>query len=138
MGFASGLPEEVAKEEPLARALNSSRYVATTTGRIKKAAFLPAPDDDTSVFRTSGLNDREVRELIVLHRPQIAKNGAAMVTAGDIYAKSLVIAADDKPPRHANVRGWPLFPSNEAQQKLERNAIAMALAEKAKWLPAAG
>jgi len=136
MSLLSGLTEEVQPGERLARFLRSSSHVAKHHGRIKAAAFLPAPDDDTSVFRASGLDDTEVRELGTQHVQSSTRHGTALVAAEKVYAEDLEIVPEEEegPPRHANIRGWPV--SNDPEiQKNQRRLKAEAIASEANWLP---
>lgn len=133
MNLPSGLTNEVKPVETLARFLRSSSHVAKSTGRIKAAGFLPAPDDDTSIFRVTGVEDSEIKKLGLEHVPQSAKHGAALVTARTVLEEDLKIVPHEPPARHANIRGWPT--ALDAQlQKNQRRLKAAAIAENATWL----
>ena len=67
-------------------------------------------DHKTSVYRTLDLNDQEIWHLgdERVGRPRgkdvIAR---AEITVEDVRSHGLLVEADDKPPRHANIAGWP-------------------------------
>lgn len=133
--LASGLSSSIADEELLARFVVQSSWFAKTTRRVKHQAFLPAPDNDTSVFRT----EREPTDAFwaggeaeLNGRPVY---GAAIVAAKIVRKEGLDVLAEEPPPRHANIRGWPLNADDPIEQKARRKAIAQALSEEASlWL----
>lgn len=105
----SGLPDHVDGDEDLARFLNSSRYFRVD-GSLQGKAFLP-DDGETSVFR----HGREPRKALwAIGRTTIVEgrnlHGAAIFKAGIVRAVGLDVAAEEPPPRHANIVGWPTNP----------------------------
>lgn len=127
----SGLPGGVADDEDVARALMSSSWFTKTTGRIKHNAYLPAPDDDTSVFRCTNMDAAAVHALLAENRA--TEHGAAVVAVEIIRAAGLDALASEPPKRHANIRGWPRHADPEAQ-KARRKEVAMLIAESARHL----
>jgi hypothetical protein len=127
----SGLSGLVADHEEVARSLTSSSHVSPSIGRIKHNAYLPAPDDDTSVFRCSSLSSERVFALIPEERR--TRHGAAIVQAGVIREAGLDVLAQEPPPRHANIRGWPLH-TDPDEQKARRKEIATIIAETARYM----
>jgi hypothetical protein len=125
----SGLPTFVAGDEEVARSLTSSSHVAPGRGRIKHNAYLPAPDDDTSVFRCSGRSVEELHALIPEERR--TRHGAAVVKAEVIREAGVDVIAEEPPPRHANIRGW-LRHADPDEQKARRKEIAKIIAESAR------
>lgn len=125
----SGLPVPVADDEEVARSLTSSSHVTASTGRIKHNAYLPAPDDDTSVFRCSGLSVEALHALIPEERR--TRHGAAIVIAEAIRSAGVDVLAHEPPPRHANIRSWPLHPDPD-EQKARRKEVAAVMAEAAR------
>jgi hypothetical protein len=121
----------VAGDEEVARSLTSSSHFSKEKGRIKHNAYLPAPDDDTSVFRCTGLTVDAVRELIPEERR--SRHGAAIVKAEVIREAGLDAIAVEPPPRHANIRGWPRHVDPD-EQKAQRKEAATILAENARHL----
>jgi hypothetical protein len=128
----SGLAELVADDEEVARSIMSSSWVAKSTGRIKHNAYMPAPDDDTSVFRCTKMDVSDVRSLISEDR--LTEHGAAVVPVYAVRDTSLDVIASEPPKRHANIRGWPRVHDPE-EQKSKRKEIAMGIAEIARHLP---
>jgi hypothetical protein len=63
-------------------------------------------DKRLSVFRTSGLEEHAIWILGESLRAQPLK-GRADITAAAVEETGLAVDADDIPPRHANVVGWP-------------------------------
>jgi hypothetical protein len=134
MSLPSGLPEEIADEEPLARFLKCSGHFNSTV--VKPAAFMPSPKDGkTSVFR-HGAEPREVLEAI--GRAEVAKDGslhgAAILTAGSVRAAGLEVEAVEPPPRHADITGWPWLEADREFGKARRKEIALVLVQNARRL----
>jgi hypothetical protein len=105
--LASGLPEVVADGEALVRYVTSSRQF--TNRLVKGVVFLPNPSNgETSVFR-HGSDPRS--ELWRIGYQYAAGNrhlhGAAIVTARSVREAGLDVVAQEPPPRHANITGWP-------------------------------
>ena len=119
--LASGLPDIVSDDEDLARFLTSSSQF--NAYMAKPAAFLPSTNDrETSVFR-HGSEPRDA--LWAIGNEHAARNrtlhGAAIVKARDVRAVLLEVIAEEPPPRHAAIRGWPWLDDDlelqRAQQK---------------------
>jgi len=126
----SGLPEEVADSEPLARFLTSSGHF--NAQMAKPSAFLPSPQDqETSVFRHGAVPEADLWAIGDIH---VAGNrrihGAAIVKASDVRAVALSVIAHEPPPRHAAIRDWPLD-SDPALQKAKQKKHAALVASKA-------
>jgi hypothetical protein len=135
--LASGLPETVNDDEDLARFLTSSG--AFNTQMVKPSAFLPSPRDrETSVFR----HGREPKETLwaigVEHVEHAAAgrtlHGAAIVKAREVRAALLDVTADEPPPRHAVIRGWPYVANDPELQKAQQKERANSIASKATLL----
>ncbi|HEX9837323.1 MAG TPA: hypothetical protein VGB90_10745 [Alphaproteobacteria bacterium] len=127
----SGLPEIVADGEDLARFLTSSSQY--TARMAKPAAFLPAPKGrETSVFR-HGAEPADalwaIGERIVAGSRTI--HGAAVVKAGDVRASGLGVFAEEPPPRHATIRGWPWRDDDPELQKAQQKELAILVASDA-------
>lgn len=100
-------------------------------GRPRWKLFEPARiDNSTSVFRTEGLGEPEIWQLGDVHatvdgRQPVAR---AELTPRDVSEVSLSIEADDSPPRHAAIVGWP----DRKDALMERmRELASALASRA-------
>ena len=129
--LASGLPDLVEGVEDLARFLTSSSQF--NAQMAKPAAFLPsASDRETSVFR-HGSEPRVA--LWAIGDEHAAGNrrlhGAAIVKAGDVRAALLEVIADEPPPRHAAIRGWPWLEDDLELQKAQQKERAVLVASKA-------
>lgn len=127
----SGLSDIVADEEDLARFLTqSSQFNAFMA---KPAAFLPSPRNrETSVSR-HGSEPREGLWKIGLAAAGERKlYGAAIVKAKVAStAVQLAVFADEPPPRHAVIRGWPWDGPDPELQKARQKEIAAMIASQA-------
>jgi hypothetical protein len=128
--LTSGLPEQVGDDEDLARFLTSSGQF--NAQMVKPAAFLPSMSDrETSVFR-HGIEPKaalwrignEMTRGRTLH-------GAAIVRTADVRSAQLAVVADEPPPRHAVVNGWPWIENDPELQKAQQKERAVILASKA-------
>ena len=129
MSLQSGLSVELDSAESLARFLNRSKDVAKTTGRIKPAAFLPDPHDNTSVFRTTSLSATEICTIGVENHPAKGKNGAAIVAANEVTKIELTLKAKEPPLRHAEIHDWDWNSERDvAKQKRKEKAALLAAA----------
>ncbi len=105
----SGLSALVADEERLSRFLVFGRWFNAGARYVKAAAFLPNQKVETSVFRTTGLDEAIIWPLAdaaVLNREGAALHGRADISARNVRATSLEIRAQEPPPRHADLIGW--------------------------------
>jgi hypothetical protein len=102
----------------------------------KPAAFLPVPKDrGTSVFRHGAepqaalwaIGDQFVAGSRTIH-------GAAIVKAGEVRAAGLDVFAEEPPPRHAAIRGWPWRDNDPELQKAQQKELAILVASKAMLL----
>ena len=132
--LVSGLPETVEAREDLARFLTSSSQF--NARMAKPAAFLPSPSDrETSVFR----HGSEPRDGLWAIGDTYVAGGrtiyaAAIVKAGDVRAALLEVTADEPPPRHAVIRGWPGVADDPELQKARQKERAAVLASNATLL----
>jgi hypothetical protein len=129
--LASGLPDSVADDEDLARFLTSSSQF--NAQMAKPAAFLPSPTDrETSVFRHGS---EPLETLWAIGREHVATkrrlHGVAIVKARDVRAALLDVTADEPPPRHAAIRGWPWLDDDLELQKARQKERALLVASKA-------
>jgi hypothetical protein len=126
--LASGLPDIVGDDEDLARFLTSSNHFNAQA--VKHAAFLPAPvDHETSVFR-HGTEPRDALWAIGSREVLRPFHGAAIVKTRDVKSAQLDVVAEEPPPRHAAITGWPLDKDVELQ-KAQQKERAMLIASKA-------
>jgi hypothetical protein len=118
----------VALSEILSRFVLKKDWYRSPDNSVKYAAFLPNPKNgETSVFRISGISDKEVWDI---DNREVAKDpkrpilGRADISASNAVAKGLEILPSEPPERHANIVGWP-------GEKSEQKLIALELAAEA-------
>jgi hypothetical protein len=129
--LGSGLSEIISDDEDLARFLTSSGYF--NAQMVKPAAFLPsARDQETSVFR-HGSEPRETLWTIGFEYAAANRTlyGAAIVKTHEVRAALLEVTADEPPPRHAIIRGWPYISNDPELQKAQQKQMAISIASKA-------
>jgi hypothetical protein len=94
---------------------------------------LPSPRGrETSVFRHGGepraalwaLGNQHVAGDRTIH-------GVAIVKAQDVRAAQLDVIAQEPPPRHAAIRGWPWLDDDADLQKAQQKERAALVASKA-------
>jgi hypothetical protein len=127
----SGLDEIIAEDEDLARYLTSSSQFNALM--VKPAAFLPSPkDQETSVFRHGG-EPRDQLWAIGIEHAAGGRNlhAAAICKASHIRAAQLEVIAEEPPPRHAVIRGWPFSETDPELQKAKQKELAALIASKA-------
>src|SRR5882762_178867 len=118
--------EPVTPGEHRARWLTqSNHYHRGAAPRVTERAFLPGPDGTTSVFRVDGLTDADIWQLADEHVAG-APGGRHVVGTGTLLAQAvtdvgLQTEADNDPPRHAAIVGWP-------DDKSDRKSRAQGLA----------
>jgi len=127
----SGLPEQIADGEDLARFLTQSSQFNTTM--VKPSAFLPNPNDhETSVFRHGREPSLQLwdigREAAGATRKLY---GAAIFKAKSVRAAHVEVHADEPPLRHAVIHGWPWMENDPELQKAKQKEIAALIASEA-------
>ena len=123
---ASKPAEPLAPEEPLSRFLLSDRDISH--GGVKPAAFLPAPDGTTSVFRIQELSEPEVWRLgdQYVARPRGRRlHGRGDLKHTNVTATGLRVEPDNSPPRHAAIVGWP--DEKDAQMSVAQQLASTAV-----------
>lgn len=125
MAWRADRLEPVTPDEHLARCLTQSNHYHRAAARVTERAFLPGPDGTTSVFRVDDLTDPEVWQLADEHIAGVP-GGRHVVGTGTILAQTvtdvgLQMEADNDPPRHAAIVGWP-------DDKSDRKSRAQGLA----------
>lgn len=123
----SGLPEDVADHEDIARFLTQSTHYNTVT--VKAVAFMPK-DDETSVSRHGRHPETELWSLGLGAVGSSGRNlhGAGILKAAAIRETGLEIVSAEPPPRHAVVVGWPTILDDPEKQKSRRKELALKLA----------
>ncbi len=123
----SGLPEYVGDLEPLSRFLTQSNQF--NTHGAKPAAFLPNPKyQNTSVFRIGNQPERLRLTWAEIARPDRSLKGAAILTAAAVRGAGLEVLANEPPPAHADIAGWPWVESDPELQKARQIEKAAVLA----------
>jgi hypothetical protein len=123
------LGDAIAPTEPLTRYLiHRKGFFSEVENRVKRRAFMPHPrDNETSVFR---IQDAAEPRIWAMGRTFVADpQGRPLYGRADILASlvtdlRLTTRAEDAPPRHAVISGWP-------QEESERLSLAQELAERA-------
>jgi hypothetical protein len=118
----------VTASELIARYILSKSHFRPSDRTVKYGAYLPAPDGETSVYRTSSLTDTEVWDI---GREHVAKpSGRTLYARGDTTAavmlnNGLTVTPETTPhPLHANIANWP-------PEKHEQKMLAVQIANEA-------
>lgn len=122
----------VGPNESLARYLTSQRHYNLQTRSVRPSAFEPPSDLRLSVFRIDGLSIEQVWEnglvnVIGAMTQTRTLYGMGKIKASAVRDVHLDIDADDIPPRHACLIGWP-------EEKYRRMSIAQELAASARLI----
>lgn len=94
---------------------------------VRYNAFMPTSNGDVSVFCILGLVESKIWEMGDI---QVARRrgkpllGRADILVLNVINSNLQIDPDNKPPRHANIIGWP-------EEKSEQKLIALKMAANA-------
>ncbi len=126
----SGLPDPVGDDEDLARFLTQrSQFNASMA---KPAAFLPNPKDrETSVSRHGSEPLESLWAIGVQAAGGRGLHGAAIFKAVAVRTAQLDVLADEPPPRHAAILGWPWDEADPELQKAKQKEMASVIASQA-------
>ena len=119
--------DSVQSGEILSRYIFDKNWYRSFDQSVRYTAFMPRSDDlCVSVFRTSGLSERQVWSIgeSVGKVSSRTLHGRGDVVAAEVRRQRLDIDPNNHPPRHANIVGCP-------QEKHKRQAIAQVLASSA-------
>ncbi len=123
----------VLADEQVCRYIMDKNYFSKKELRVKHNAFMPAKNDELSLYRIDGLDHEEVKEIgtkYVAEPRGKALLGFASVKAAVLFDNGLRITGTEKPhPRHANVSNWPGGTTNKLK------AIKIAEAATLELLP---
>src|ERR1051325_8386682 len=123
----SGLSDTIDANEDLARFLTQSSHFSTLIA--KPAAFLPSRKDrETSVSRHGSEPSNRLWEIGLEAAQERKLYGAAIFKAGDVTTAQLQAVADEPPPRHAVIRGWPWIANDPELQRAQQKEKAAILA----------
>ena len=130
----SGLANVVADDEDLARFLTSSRQFNTVM--VKPSAFLPSPKDGaTSVFRHGTHPLESLWQLAIQYvLGDRTLHGVAVFKARHVRSASLEVAAQEPPPRHANIVGWLWSSTDPELERAEQKERALLIAQHAEFI----
>ena len=115
--------------EVLSRFILQKKWYKPSDNSVKYAAFMPNKNNQTSVFRTSGISNNVIWDIgdhevsAKLCKPIL---GRADVHASSVTEKDLEVIPSEPPERHADITGWP----EEASKK---RVIAIELAAEARF-----
>lgn len=130
MALPSGLPEVVGDGEPISRFMTHKSHCNTQV--VKQAAFIPNLNNGRLSVARHGAEPIEESERMAKSDYGLEKAfGVARLQAAEFRKVELDFEADDKPPRHADVVGWPWREDDREFGKAERKAKAVALSLKA-------
>jgi hypothetical protein len=120
--------EPLAPSEILSRFVMQTNWYRPSDNCVRYAAFMPNPKNgETSVFRISGISDRDIWEIgdreVGLKRDKPVL-GRADIGVSFVFTKGLNVVPSEPPVRHANIVGWP-------EEKSEQTLIALELAARA-------
>lgn len=125
----SGLPDQIANEESLSRFLTQSNQF--NSFMAKPAAFLPHPvHRNISVFRIGNEPDRLKQVWNETATGERQLKGVALFTAADVRKLELEVIAEEPPPAHANIEGWPWLDNDPELQKARQKELAAQIANK--------
>lgn len=132
MTLTSGLPELVDDKEDLCRFINQSSDLSRVGAKAR--AFMPSKKHgNTSVFRVSReASDNEILESYAHVGSNRDIKAASFVLASAVRSAKLEVEAEEPPPRHANLEGWPTNEDDLDDQKARQKDIANVLASNAK------
>ena len=113
--------------DPLARFLTSKNHYSRQNNRVRANAFLPPADRKLSVFQIKELAETEIwriGETCISQPTGRTLHGRADISVLSVHNVDLKIDPNNKPPRHANIIGWP-------EEKSKQKLFALELAAKA-------
>ena len=119
-------PNPVGDSEELARFVMSSRYCSG--GSVKFNVFLPANDNELSVYRVSGIDHPQtlaIGQQYVSGPQNKTLYGYASILASAFVENGLGLKTTPDPhPRHTNVVGWKDSVTNRSiAQRLVAHAV---------------
>lgn len=126
------LPDNLAFDEQVTRYIFSRSHFRTSDNTVKYSAYLPAPNGETSVYRTSSISGDEVWDIGWEHvaKPRDRTLRARGDTVASVIVKTglEIVPETTLHPLHANIIGWP--PERDLQKMLAveiANETALAI-----------
>jgi hypothetical protein len=127
------LPELISDEEDLARFLTQSNQFNSIMA--KPAAFMPSPSSrETSVSRHGPEPIDQLWSMGLFAAGARNLYGAAIFKARAVRKAQLEVLADEPPPHHAVIRGWPWIEQDPELQKAKQKEQAALIASAASLL----
>jgi len=120
--------DSVAASEQIARYILSKRHFSVSSRTVKYGAYLPASDNETSVYRISNISEKEIWDIgrkYVAGPSKRTLHARGDATAVAITKTGLEISPETTPhPLHANIVNWP-------SEKDEQKMLAVEIANEA-------
>jgi hypothetical protein len=118
-------------QELLGRYLTEKKHFSILKNEVKFKAFMPPPNLRLSIYNINGLSLEEIwdigeKNVVSAMTPPRSLYGVAEIQAGVVFRQGLAVQADNIPPRHANVIGWP--PEEAGQMAIAQELAASARA----------
>ena len=113
----------IERDDPISRYLFDTRHYSRENKRVKQGAFLPDGNLETSVYFTKNLAE----DAIWVHGETYAANGRTLrgraeISVDGVQKTKLTVKAEDPPPLHGVIVGWPT-------EKDQQKALALELAQ---------
>ena len=129
----SGLPEVIADDEDLARFVTQSNQFSSSTA--KAVLFLPNPKDrETSISRHDSGSPEKLWKLGSEAAGKRELYGAAIFKAHTVRQAQLEVKADEPPPYHGVITGWPWDDDEPTELKAKQKSMALVIASQATLL----
>lgn len=127
----SGLPKSIEDEEDLARFLTSTSQF--NTKGAKPSAYLPNPEyRNASVFRQGAEPSTDLLQTWRHNAgPGRKLRAVAICKAKHVRAAKLDVIAEEPPPKHANIEGWPWSDADPVMAKAAQKEMAAVIAQNA-------
>jgi hypothetical protein len=126
----SGLPDEIADVEHLARFITSLSHFNSLMA--KPAAFLPNPKHkNTSVFRHGPNWDSLKRIWDAVSNGERSLHAVSVFRAEAVRGARLDVLPEEPPERHANIVNLPWLPEDPELQKARQKECAALIAQAA-------
>ena len=125
------LPSIVNPNESLGRYLTQKNHFSRRDNAVRTLAFMPPTNLRLSVFRKDGLSLEALWDIgqrkVINNMPEPRTlYGMADIKASKVREFGLEIEPSNKPPRHADICGWP--------EKAKHKSVAQQLAAEAKLI----
>ena len=117
---------QLSDSEIVDRFLVHGNHINTRLRKVSYLAFLPGPDNETSVFRTGGLHIEQIWQLameqVIAKRQNCTLRGKGTLRVDQVRIMSLDVRSDESSHElHAVIMKWPI-------EKDKRKMLAIDLA----------